>query len=407
MVPRKPNPSPSTSMPSIKLDLGRYVTLRPRADGTYRVFFQVPARLRPSGWPSLIPLPITADRNGNLGDLVEVEAIRQDAKTLYRQLNGERIGREKREKKNFETLIRRYQLSDSWAALKPITQDGYVTSLNHIKRWVASTRPTEPDPCTITRAHVEDFLKLFNEVKDPTSGEVVHAATQTTKRHARKVLRLLMEEAISLGWRKDNPCDGIRLKGVKAKSLIWEQADVDAYVEAALNDGHHGAMKSIATIILLEWEIGQRLTDVRNFKPGVEYDLAQGVFRFWQSKTDQYVTIPVSARLRELLAEVAGNQMFLFRNERTGKAYTQHSLAKAFAWIRTAAVKARARPLLLRWLRHSCVVQLARAGCTVPEVAAITGHSAAGVSRILAVYLPRDNEVAWNAQRKRGLIDAG
>lgn len=55
-------------------------------------------------------------------------------------------------------------------------------------------------------------------------------------------------------------------------------------------------------------------------------------------------------------------------------------------------------------LRHSCVVQLARAGCTVPEIAAITGHTLSSVEKILSHYLPRDSQVARNAQIKRGLI---
>ena len=61
--------------------------------------------------------------------------------------------------------------------------------------------------------------------------------------------------------------------------------------------------------------------------------------------------------------------------------------------------------LVLRQLRHSCVVQLARAGCTVPEIAAITGHSISSVGRILSVYLPRDSTVARNAQVKRGIVN--
>jgi integrase len=65
---------------------------------------------------------------------------------------------------------------------------------------------------------------------------------------------------------------------------------------------------------------------------------------------------------------------------------------------------AKGRSLTLRALHHGCVVQLARAGCTIPEIAAITGHSPASVAQILAVYLPRDNQVAWNAQVNRGLI---
>lgn len=60
----------------------RYVSVRPRADGTYRVLFEVPARLRPPGWGCSRPLPTTHPRRGDLSDPAEVEAIRRDAKRL-------------------------------------------------------------------------------------------------------------------------------------------------------------------------------------------------------------------------------------------------------------------------------------------------------------------------------------
>ncbi|WP_054111158.1 hypothetical protein [Brevundimonas sp. AAP58] len=55
-------------------------------------------------------------------------------------------------------------------------------------------------------------------------------------------------------------------------------------------------------------------------------------------------------------------------------------------------------------VRVAPVVQLACAGCTVPEIAAITAHTLQSVHTILTTYLPRDGTVARNAQRKRGLV---
>ncbi len=40
------------------------------------------------------------------------------------------------------------------------------------------------------------------------------------------------------------------------------------------------------------------------------------------------------------------------------------------------------------------MVNLARAGATVPEIAAITGHSIDRTQSILEVYLPRDTHMA-------------
>lgn len=376
-------------MPSVQLELGRYVTLRKRADGTHRVFFQVPARLRPSDWPSLIPLPQAGERTGDLSDPSQVKAIKDDAEALYATLCQARLGRAPAEGRTFAVLIRQLQQSQAWKAMKPRTWKHYGTYLNHITFWAReAATPRNPDPTSVNRSTVESLLAMFD-------------AQPVTRRHIRKTLRLVLDQAISLGWRTDNPCDGIRLgAGAKSKTGIWEQADVDLYVNAADGLGY----ASISLIVLLEWEIGQRLGDVRTFRPGAEYDREAGVFRFYQAKTASYVTIQVSARLRELLNAAADGALMLFRNERTGKGYTEERLSKTFAWVRVGAMKAGARYLQLRWLRHSCVVQLARAECTIPEIAAVTGHTPGSVTSILATYLPRDSEVAKNAQRKRGLV---
>jgi hypothetical protein len=78
---------------------------------------------------------------------------------------------------------------------------------------------------------------------------------------------------------------------------------------------------------------------------------------------------------------------------------------KVFAGVRSAVTAKGGRHLKLRWLRHSCVVQLARHDCTIPEIAAVTGHALTSVSSILTTYLPRDTTVARNAQVKRGLVN--
>ncbi|MBA4786566.1 MAG: hypothetical protein H2039_00855 [Brevundimonas sp.] len=59
-----------------------FLAVRPRADGTHRVFFEVHAKDRPEGWPATRPLPFSVPRRGNLCDPVEVKAIRADAKHL-------------------------------------------------------------------------------------------------------------------------------------------------------------------------------------------------------------------------------------------------------------------------------------------------------------------------------------
>ena len=70
---------------------------------------------------------------------------------------------------------------------------------------------------------------------------------------------------------------------------------------------------------------------------------------------------------------------------------TEPTWRKAFRTIcRTAGLD----HLQARDLRRTAVVNLARAGATVPEIAAITGHSIDRTQSILEVYLPRDTHMA-------------
>ena len=63
----------------------------------------------------------------------------------------------------------------------------------------------------------------------------------------------------------------------------------------------------------------------------------------------------------------------------------------------TRAAKLQERDLQPRDLRRTAVVRLAEAGCTVPEVSSITGHTIEQTQKILETYLPRTFEMARNA----------
>lgn len=382
-------PGISTTMPSTERSLGQYVVLKPLARGRGRAYFQVPARLRPSGWPATIRLLSDrglADSAERLSDQDFADLVLTGLEQRKRLDEARTGGGAKAPTRSIPTLVRDWEMSWDDRGIKDKTREGYGWSIKKILQWSALLR--HPDPTDMTHADLNKFVRKFND-------------RPTTKRQLIKALRLVMAQAIARGWRSDNPAIGLSAHVPKTKALIWEQADVDQYVAVAIEQG----MRSIALIILLEWEIGQRLTDVRGFRPGREYDAERGVFSFEQSKTDAPVIIEISETLRGLLKELVDDeQLFLFRNERTGKAYTENRLSKTFGWVRHAVVKTGGRRLVLRQLRHSCVVQLARAECTVPEIAAITGHSIASVGRILSVYLPRDSVVARNAQVKRGIV---
>lgn len=348
----------------------------------------MPARLRPSGWSSTRPLPAEG-RTGRLDD-AERARIKVDAERLYRDLIAARNGglvEADPDARSLETLITDWQASGEWKDNKPRTNRGYEESIKEVRYWIAED---SPDPALITARDVEEFLSIYDD-------------RPTTRYNVRKALRLIMKQAVKRKWRTDNPAAEVVVPMPKTRVAIWEQADVDLYVWAAIAQGSF----DLAAIILTEWEIGQRLTDVIRFRRGAEYLPAEGLFSFEQGKTAENVSIPVSDRLRAILAHIERKgSLYLFHDKGTGRPYRDlNRLSREFASVRELVMTVDgARSLVLRAIRHSCVVALARAQCEIPEIASITGHSPASAMDILKIYLPRDSRVAMNAQRKRGLI---
>lgn len=101
--------------------------------------------------------------------------------------------------------------------------------------------------------------------------------------------------------------------------------------------------------------------------------------------------------LPELAAAVAQapqDTLYLVISEGTQRPYSFYNFSHlAAAVIKAAGIEGRTFPDL----RRNAVVRLALAGCTIPEIAAITGHSYQRCTEILETYLPRTTEAARNA----------
>lgn len=408
--PRRPNSSGhgrSTPMRSEPLELGKYVIARKRRDGSHRVLFEVPARLRPSGWSPTTTLPLSGRRRGDLTDADEVARIQKDAKELYARFLAARGEAPEPapdpDARRIATLITDWRGSQAWKDNRPRTNKGYEHSIREIEAWVevyAEQTGAEPDPATLTPQDVEVLLALFDD-------------RPTTRYHVRKAFRMVMQQAVKRHWRADNPVTEVKVPIPETTVDIWEASDVEEYATGAVQAGQ----PDLAAIIYTEWEIGQRITDVILFryaskdqgKAGEGYDPQAGAFRFWQSKTKSYVTVRVSDRCRAAIARCRREDSFyLFHDAKTGRPFRDvDRLSHLFEEARASARAANPdlRHLLLKNLRHSCIVQLGRASCEVAEIKSVTGHSAASINKMLSIYLPRDSVAAEQAQMKRGLVE--
>ena len=367
----------------MKPSLGRYVVTLPRADGTFRVLFSVPPRLRPRDWPATIPLPIGHGRRGDLADPFEVERIRSNAVILYGRLRRQKAGASARADvtRDLNGCVRLWQSSQQWKANRPRTQKGYHYDTRIILRWADKKVGTLEG---LRPADIEEFLAQYDD--------------RPTQRYSLgRTLRLILQQAVKAGWIAGNPATHVLIKQPKTTVRLWTAEDVVRLARAADLAGQPG----LAAMIHTQWEIGQRLTDLIRLRHGCDYDTAMGEFHFIQSKTGMPVAIPVSRSLRRRIAACRRKGSdFIFCDGATDDPFGD----VARLWRAYDKVRPDGERLVLRALRHSCVVELARAGCAIPEIVAVSGHSLASAHSILQTYLPRDSRVAANAQRRRGLI---
>ncbi|MFZ2135774.1 MAG: tyrosine-type recombinase/integrase [Xanthobacteraceae bacterium] len=162
---------------------------------------------------------------------------------------------------------------------------------------------------------------------------------------------------------------------------LWLPAHVAAFVCMASSE-----MKAA---LMLGMHTGQRQGDLRRL-PWTAYDGERITLR--QSKGGKVVSIRCTKALRAMLDEMALEKKgLLILTTPTGRAWTKRYFNQH--WNATA-VAANITDLHFHDLRGTAVTMLAEAGCTVPEIAAVTGHSLKHVTHILEVYLSRTRALA-------------
>ena len=219
-------------------------------------------------------------------------------------------------------------------------------------------------------------------------------------------------------WRlKYNPAERLRLARPAGRIVIYTDAEIRALLAAADSLGR----ASIGDAVLLGLFTGQRQGDRLAL---ADFGLADGRRQLRQSKTGAVVAIPETPQLRARLeaarARVAAIALkrgtrpaTIVVDESTGLPYNEHTYRHVFDDVRALAIKGSNEFALapcpsLTWLkadgepdsksdqdlRDTAVTWLARAGCTLPEIAAITGHSPRSIHDILKRYLALTPELA-------------
>jgi integrase len=253
-------------------------------------------------------------------------------------------------KKNFKELINRYFASESFTSKAPRTQADYKKHMTFIQDRMG--------PLPVAGLQYHHVIRLRDD----------NAARVREANYLVQVMRILMTHAKELGWRNDNPAEGVgglqTPKGKEQAHVVWtDEAIAKMRAEA-----------SPMAVLIMEMGIGtvQRPDDLTRFKwsdyDGTNLSLVQG-------KTKKKLVIPVTERLKTLLdAEKARLTPHPNRHILTsaiGGKFKYRGLSQMF-------IKERHRVGTLEHdlhaLRYRGVQELAWAGCSDEEIASYSGH---------------------------------
>jgi len=273
-----------------------------------------------------------------------------------------------------------YMISPEWKRLAPKTKHNYDQCAAAVKKWAGDQKPA-----SITKKVIRAWYRTMYD----------QAPAQANARI--RFLRLWMEWLCREGELQSNPAARPGLIGTAPRQQIWTEQQVIAFVSAAEAANQPAA----GLAVLLGYHLGQRQGDILRLTWS-SWDGA--AFKIKQRKTGAFIEVPATAVLRTALETAArtGVQILIRKGSakpgKVGKAFKEDYFRYLFSEIRAQA----GIPSDLQFmdLRRTAVVRLARAGCTVPEIASITGHTLKSVQNILEVYLPRDGHMASAAIHK-------
>ncbi len=267
-------------------------------------------------------------------------------------------------------LITRFRKSTDFTSTAADTQREYNRYLDLIREEFGGMTIDELQQ-TATRGR-------FKEWRDGMS------RTPRAADYAWMVLARVLSVAKDRGILAINICErGGRLSRGGRAEKIWTEQDVAKFEAKA------PAYMRLALMMGL-WT-GQRQGDLLRLT-WAAYD--GDAIKLKQGKTGARVAVPLAAPLRATLDRDIRSGKTVLLNSR-GKSWTKAGFQTS--WRKTCE-KAGIKGLTYHDLRGTAVTRLALAGCTVAEIAAVTGHSLKDVDRILDVhYLGGREELARSA----------
>lgn len=252
--------------------------------------------------------------------------------------------------RSFEALIKSYRTSPRYRNLKPRTGKDYDKFLDFFQEIMG-----EANPANMQR---KDVIRL----RDANAEKAYFA------NYALRVLRIVMEHCVDLGWRDSNPAKGVsEIKTQRREREPWPQDLLQAYRDVCALGTRERLMMELCV------GTGQRIGDVLEMSWS---DIQEGGFIIRQNKTGKELWIPILPQLQAALDVASRHSVFILTNKRGTNRWSYRGASQAVRKIRERIGAIRYD--IHSW-RYNAACELVEAGCGDDLVAAVTGQSPAMV----------------------------
>lgn len=230
----------------------------------------------------------------------------------------------------------------------------------------------------IERLRNEHGHRLVAQMKRPHVVKLLEplADRPSARNNRLRMLRMLLNHAIEIGWRQDNPTSAIRKMRTGSQGFhTWTDAEIAKFF------AHHeiGTIAHTAVTLMLHTACS-RVDAVRLGWQNVHGDR----IRYRRQKTERFsevvVDIPIHPDLKKVL-DVLPKSQLTFLETSGGRSRSSNGLGNSMRkWCDAAGIPA----CTSHGLRKACATRLAEAGASEREIMAWTGHSSPQMVQVYA-----------------------
>jgi len=278
----------------------------------------------------------------------------------------------------YKEAVEAYTSSTWFLELASKTQNDYLYYLNYAGKLLPKT--------------IKDVTPLLT---DKIYLKVKNAKGERTALYVCSVMRRLWNYLYRMGHVPSVPWAQMGIKNnLKARTTIWDQADVEAVIDKA----HSKGLLGLALFVSLAYDTAQRPSDILSLTwDNIKEDTALSID---QQKTGASVCVPFTDRSKGLLQErrdkLPDTKMVV--STKTGLKFHLTNLHKEFIMVRNEL--GLSQSLQLRDLRRTALTELGNAGATEDEIMAVSGHKS---RQVVSVYVKKTDQQAMNAMNKRNM----